>query len=355
MKRFIAVLTLCLLLTNIQSAQTRDVQMSVDEYVHGITQAVSTQVPDSIQFAYCIIQNGESKYYGFMKVGDSLVEIDNKHAVFGIGSITKVFTGLLLASRVKNKGWNLETPISIYFEFPLHEGGDKTLRQLVTHTAGLPALPDDIPASDLTNPYKEYTPEMLEQYLRERLKVSDTQAYMYSNLGLALLGHIIEKREGISLEELWAEEIYKPMGMKNTYGVYQEGIKGYVIGRDSSGKETECWELNAFRGAGSMLSSVYDLGLWVQHYFEGTDDVYNLSLEKLNDVNDAMFMAYAWHGVRQKDSKLYVHNGGTNGYRSTIVINPDKKNAVILLTNLSSFHKFERFIDKIGFDVMRQL
>lgn len=328
---------------------------SLEEFVVEITGVIGSQVPDSVQFAYCVIKGGEPHYFGYIKEGASMKPLENKHSVFGIGSITKVFTGLVLAEKVENSGWNIDSQLVHFFPFALAAGADRTLRGLVTHTSGVPRLSDDV-SEDIRNPYLQNSDEKLEEYLKNRLEVKDSVVYDYSNLGLAMLGYILEKNSGQTLEQVWQEQITEPLGMKHTFGDFPADASIVVEGRDSVGEVTPYWSMNAYAGAGAMLSSAYDLGLWIDHYFQANDPVYQRSLMPLYPVNDFMFLGYGWHGLKRAgDVNWYFHNGGTNGYTATILMEPIGKNAVIILTNLSAYHDFSPYIDRVAMEVMEQL
>lgn len=349
--RYIIALLGCCFFTKTLAAQSDSLEVFVSE----ITEVIGSQVPDSVQFAYCVIKEGVPHYFGFIKENQSMKPIDNKHSVFGVGSLTKVFTGLVLAEKVENSNWNVDSQLVHFFSFPLAAGGDRTLRGLVTHTAGVPRLGDDV-AEDITNPYVKSTDEKLTDYLKNRLTVVDTVGYEYSNLGSAMLGYLLEQSEGRSIEQIWQDLVFSPLGMKHSYGDFPSDNSVVVEGRDSIGKPTPYWEMNAYAGAGAILSSVYDLGLWLNHYFQGKDAVYQRSLTALFPVNDYMFLAYAWHGLKRAEGvNWYFHNGGTNGYTATVLMEPKGKDAVIILTNLSAFHAFSPYIDRVAMEIMEQL
>src|SRR5262249_11166935 len=137
--------------------------------------------------------------YGGLAKGDPRT-LDGD-TVFEIGSITKVFTSLLLADAVKRREVALTDPISKFLPDRVKspERGDRaiTLQDLSTHTSGLPRLPANFAPKNASNPYADYSVEDLYQFLGGYQLTRDigTQ-YEYSNLGGGLLGHVLALRAG---------------------------------------------------------------------------------------------------------------------------------------------------------------
>src|SRR5208283_4407870 len=113
--------------------------------------------------------------------------------VFEIGSITKVFTALLLADMAQRGEVALTDPVSKYLpkgvKMPGRNGHAIMLQDLATHTSGLPRLPSNMKPKDFMNPYADYTPELLYQFLSSyELPRDPGSKWEYSNLGAGLLG-----------------------------------------------------------------------------------------------------------------------------------------------------------------------
>lgn len=329
--------------------------LSLDSFVYNITQSIFTVVPQHTQFAYCVIQNGKSHYFGFQKELETVKKISNKDSVFELGSLTKLFTALLFSDLVSKGQLNTNDKLGSFFDQSLKAGNEKTLLSLVNHTSGLPRIPDDL-GEGILNPYKDYDYKKLENYLQHQLKVADTVAYDYSNLGYAVLEYIIAKKSGIAFEKHLQTFCLEDLGMHHT-STQIEKIKPYLVqGRDSAGLPTENWEMNAFVGAGGLYSNVSDLEKWIQHYFEGKDPVFSQTLDSTFEVSPQFNLAWAWHYLKNANGDImYLHNGGTNGYGCTILMDTKKKNAVILLTNLSAFHPYFSYIDKAAANIMRKM
>ena len=129
-------------------------------------------LPNQAQLSIAIIKNNDVKFYGIKREKDSTFALKNQNNVFEIGSITKVFTGTLLAKYVIDKKIELDNHIDDFLNFSLKDNIKITFKQLATHTSGLPRVPASLDSVSLENPYKEFGEEKLEIYLTEKLKMA---------------------------------------------------------------------------------------------------------------------------------------------------------------------------------------
>jgi D-alanyl-D-alanine-carboxypeptidase/D-alanyl-D-alanine-endopeptidase len=127
----------------------------------------------------------------------------NGDTVFEIGSMTKVFTSLVLMDMVQHGEVTLDDPVSKYLpsevKVPERAGRKITLRDLSTQTSGLPRMPDNFHPKDSGNPYADYTVEQLYQFISSYELTRDIgEKYEYSNLGVGLLGNVLTRlRHGL--------------------------------------------------------------------------------------------------------------------------------------------------------------
>jgi serine-type D-Ala-D-Ala carboxypeptidase/endopeptidase len=123
----------------------------------------------------------------------------NGDTVFEIGSMTKVFTSLVLMDMAQKGEVALTDPVSKYLpasvKVPERNNKKITLQDLSTQSSGLPRMPTNFKPKDETNPYADYTPELLYQFLSGYQLTRDIGSqYEYSNLGVGLLGHALTLR-----------------------------------------------------------------------------------------------------------------------------------------------------------------
>jgi CubicO group peptidase (beta-lactamase class C family) len=169
-------------------------------------------------------------------------------SVFEIGSITKVFTGILLADMVARGEVSLSDPVSDHLPsgvtVPSRGGREITLLDLATHHSGLPRLPSNFSPADRTNPYADYTVEDLYTFLSSHeLRREIGSQYEYSNLAVGLLGVVLARVGEGSYEDIVRERILEPLGMNMT-GITLEGdmLAWMAEGHNRQGDVIPLWD-----------------------------------------------------------------------------------------------------------------
>ena len=145
----------------------------------------------------------------------------NGDTVFEIGSMTKVFTSLVLMDMVQKGEVAVTDPVSKYLpasvKVPERNGKKITLQDLSTQSSGLPRMPSNFHPKDASNPYVDYSAEQLYEFLSGYQLTRDIGSqYEYSNLGVGLLGHALTLRAGMDYEAMVRSRICEPLGMNST-------------------------------------------------------------------------------------------------------------------------------------------
>lgn len=312
------------------------------------------------QLSVAIIKNGKVSYYGVIIENDSLKSVENKDKIFEIGSVTKVFTSTVLANLAVNNKIQLEKNINSYFDFSFKADKKISFLDLANHTSGLPRLPSNLDLTKVNpnNPYQEYNEKMLKEYLKNALHLSNLEIkeYEYSNLGVGLLLYSLSLSQNQSFEALLQKNIFDKYQMTNTYtnrlNLKNKLIKSY----DENENELENWDFGVLFGAGGILSSVSDLSKFVLAHFSPLNKELSLTRKATFTINDNMKIGLGLHIIKlDKDHEVYWHNGGTGGYSSSLVFDTKKKNGVIILSNLSAFSPYNKNIDQLCFELIKQL
>lgn len=294
----------------------------------------------SIALAYIQGDTQEDYFYGQTQLeGGSAVD---ENTVYEIGSISKVFTTILLADEVLKDHMSLDDPIADYLpetvSVPNRDGKQITLKDLATHTSGLPRMPGNFTPADAKNPFADYTVEQLYAFLSNYILPRDIGAeYEYSNLGMGLLGHILELHTGTTYETLIIERIAIPLGMENTRIVLtDEMTANLALGHDEQLEVTSNWDIPTLAGAGALRSTTSDMVKFLKANI-ATDNI---------DLNKAMKLSHAlaytsddqtfniglgWHYAN--NDNIVWHNGGTGGYSAFIGFLKDSSEAVVVMTN----------------------
>ena len=266
-------------------------------------------------------------------------------SVFEIGSVTKVFTGILLAEMVERGEVALDDPVVKYLPegttVPLRNGKPITLASLVTQSSGLPRLPPNLRPADGENPYADYTEAQLYAGLGQVKLAHDPFAhYEYSNFGMGLLGNALARRAGKSYFELLRERVLKPLGMNDTaIELSADQHARLVPGFTATLNPAKNWDLPALAGAGALRSTANDM-LKLLGAMLGRRDLpgalgkaLKRSIEPMLPAGEAMEIGMAWHILKRGPPAIIWHNGGTGGYRSWCGFAPETKTAVVVLSN----------------------
>jgi serine-type D-Ala-D-Ala carboxypeptidase/endopeptidase len=277
--------------------------------------------------------------------------------VFEIGSVTKTFTGLLLAEMVKSGEVRLDEPVAELLpksvKVPQRKGRQITLLDLATHTSGLPRLPDNLAPSDPANPYADYTPARLYAFLSRYVLPRDIGAKPeYSNLGVGLLGHALARRAGVAYESVVLRRICVPLGMKQTQITLSPELKHRLAsGYGDQGQPAPNWDLGALAGAGGIRSTANDMLRFVAANcgLVKTDLAPAIELaqkpQRDSDVPGGK-IGLCWQIAQRHGKTLVWHNGQTGGYHSFIGFDARNKRGVIVLINAA------QSIDDIGFHLL---
>ncbi|HEY6927859.1 MAG TPA: serine hydrolase domain-containing protein [Steroidobacteraceae bacterium] len=272
-------------------------------------------------------------------------------AIFEIGSVTKTFTGLLLAQMIEQGKARLDQPVRELLPagtISKPNGPEISLLDLVTQHSGLPRMPDNFHPADPANPYADYHAANLYQYIAQHGVAKPADApFLYSNLGFGLLGQALANRAGRSYAQLLEEEIAKPLGLEDTVVVLTPQQQSrFIQGHSGDYQEVGPWDLDSLAGAGAIRSTAGDMltyleaNLHPEKLASGRSpspsartlpDAIRLSHELRNTALPAMHVAFAWLQVDSNGS--YWHNGATGGYSCFVFFHPREDYAAVVLVN----------------------
>jgi len=263
--------------------------------------------------------------------------------LFEIGSITKVFTGLLLADMAARGEVGLDDPVAKYlpagWTLPVR-GRPITLLDLATHRSGLPRLPLNLPFADEGNPYADYTPALMRDFLKTWVPDREPGAtYEYSNLGVALLGQILAKRTGTDYATLVHRRITGPLHMDDTRMRRAGGdMRRQATPHDEFLRPVAPWDDSVMAPAGGLRSDAGDmldllaanLGLQPTPLKLAMDAMQVIRAE--GDSPDTA-MGIAWMVRTTPIGRIVTHGGATGGYLTRIAFDPVQRRGVVVLSN----------------------
>ena len=273
------------------------------------------------------------KGYGYANIERQ--ELNTPDTRFRLGSITKQFTAaciLLLEERGKLKTDDL---VNKYIADAPPTWDNITIFQLLTHTSGIPnftSFPDYRETEAQT-----VTPEQLVARFRNKpLDFEPGTKWSYSNSGYALLGYVIEKISGQSYEEFVRENIFKPLGMKDSgYDSNSVVVPHHANGYSRKGDamvNADYIDMTIPFSAGGLYSTTHDLLRWEQSLFGGK----LLSSASLRKMTTPFKNDYAM-GLRVINRRhLEIsHGGDIEGFSTFLDYFPDKRLTIVSLSNVN--------------------
>ena len=278
--------------------------------------------------------------YGSLANGDPRT-LDGD-TIFEIGSITKIFTSLLLADMVNRKEVTLDDPAAKYLpenvRMPERNGKSITLLDLSTHSSGLPPLPGNFRPKDLSNPYADYSVDDLYQFLSSYTLPRDPGSeFEYSNLGGGLLGHLLAYRAGTDYESSIATRITQPLSMPDTGITLSSSMEQRMAtGHTAMLAPAANWDFPTLAGAGALRSSANDMLTFLEAFLGYKESPLAPAMKAMLEVRRPLGQATIGLGliiVSPDGREIAWHNGGTGGFRSWVGYDAKEGIGVVVLSN----------------------
>jgi CubicO group peptidase (beta-lactamase class C family) len=274
-------------------------------------------------------------------------------SIFQAGSVSKQFTSAAIMMLVKEGKIGLEDPLSKYYPQARDSAaGALTVRQLLTHTSGLP----DIYTETDENAYdkgildfrRDYTEdELLEKYLALKLDFTPGERWSYSNTGYEILGFLIHRVTGEFYGDFLKQRIFDPLLMGSTRIISEEDIvpnrvSGYrIIDGQLKNQEWIAPSLNT-TADGGLYTNLTDLAKWDAALY--TDKLLPRDSRSLIwtpvrlNSGDTYPYGFGWEISEVNGHPLYYHTGGNQGFWISISRYLNDRLTVIVLTNLDESH-----------------
>lgn len=306
--------------------------------------------PDGPGASVLIVRDGEILYqhaYGLADVENGTPATTATN--YRLASVSKQFTATSVMMLIERGEFGYETPLTELFDgFPAY-GADITVAHLLSHTSGLIDYEDLIPDTA--------TIQVKDADVLEMMKVQDSTyfepgtAYRYSNTAYALLAMAVEQHSGMRYADFLRQNIFDPLEMTGSvafengistvqnraYGsIWSDSANAYIR-RDQS-------ITSAVLGDGGIYSSVEDLYKWDQSLY--TEKLLPAAVlaeawtaqpatehDDVVDGSGTEYYGYGWY-VGNHDGRRYIrHGGSTAGFRNAVLIYPDERLSVWILTN----------------------
>jgi D-alanyl-D-alanine-carboxypeptidase/D-alanyl-D-alanine-endopeptidase len=271
----------------------------------------------------------------------------DEHSLFEIGSISKAFTGILLADMVLKGEVSLDDPASKYSppgaRLPTRGGREITLRDLATQSSGLPRMPPGFNPADRANPFADFDADKLYEALGATSLATDigTQ-YEYSNFGFMWLSEMLARVGGGTYEEVLRKRVLQPLGMTETLIAMDEAQRErFVDGHDAAGKVVPHWDnAPALAGVGGLRSSLADMARFAEAVLGRRETSLKPAIDlalKHERIAAGGMIGLAWHlRWSSKGTTVAWHNGATAGFHSMLAVDRDARRGALVLVNAAS-------------------
>lgn len=264
-----------------------------------------------------------------------------------IGSVTKTMTAALLASEIEKGRLRLDDPLAAHLPsdavVPQYQGQPIRLAHLVTHTSGLPSIPADLPVGPLENPYAALTEEeLLRSLAHASLERAPGARWEYSNFAFMLLSSVVARSAGQDLEALLKSRLFTPLGMSTAYIAQRPAGVTVAQGHLSSGLAVPAWDFPVnLAGVGGVRATLDDMIRYAAAHL-GRGDASTVATLRSTHTPVELgvprapsdpVMAMGWPRLELGERTVLVHDGGTGGFSSLVLLDVEHEQAVVLLAD----------------------
>jgi serine-type D-Ala-D-Ala carboxypeptidase/endopeptidase len=282
--------------------------------------------------------------YGHLNQGDPR-PLDGDTG-FEIGSVSKVFTALLLADMVRKGEVALTDPVAKYLpagvKVPERNGHSITLLDLATHTSGLPFMPEESPTSNDPTVAKDPAAQYYQFLARYQLSRDIGAEWDYSNIGYWLLSQALASRAGMDYESLLRTRVVAPLKLRNTAITVLSKMKAKLaVGHNAALQPAPSFTtIPTYAGMSvlNLVSTADDLLTFLATTMGYEPSLLAPAMATMLSTRRPMpqlgqTQALGWVAIGEDDDQLIIHDGGTFGYASSVAWDPRSRVGVVVLSN----------------------
>ncbi|MDX1479448.1 MAG: serine hydrolase domain-containing protein [Saprospiraceae bacterium] len=290
-----------------------------------------------------VVKDGEvvvAKGFGFADVEAGIPA--GAGTIYQLGSVTKMFTGYLLATLIHGKHISLTDTLARFFppetRFPRSPSGQSvTVRDIATHAAEFPRYPANLERID-PDPIRGYSREaMLQGIGMVSIDTTVGVRYQYSNFGYGVLGVAMENRMEATLADLMDAYIFSPYSMPHSSLEYRSSFSDNLAVpylEVAPNRRTDPWNMEALAGAGNLFSCISDLNAFMIALLEDKE-VNTIQQTPYLRINDTWSYGLGCFIIDSENrrTRIIYHGGDIDGYASSLTLYPEHKLGIVLLTN----------------------
>jgi len=255
---------------------------------------------------------------------------------FKLASVSKQFTAMAILMLHEKGKLSVDDKLNKYI--PDYPAGEKiSIHHLLTHSSGIPNV-TDLPKFDSIMVLPHTLEKTISYTKKLPLEFEPGSKFKYSNSGYILLSFIIEKTSGKNYGGFMKENIFEPLGMKNS-GLYNqmEVMKNVAVGYhmgENEMEEVNYVDMSLPSGAGSLYSTVEDMFIWDRAFYS-EKLVKKATLEKMITPFKDNY-AYGLKIDNYGGHKLVTHSGGIQGFATITNHFPEDELYIVVLKNVEN-------------------
>lgn len=291
-----------------------------------------------------LYEQGKTEIYGFGK-GPGGAPPTGK-TLYEIGSVTKVFTSLLLADSVQRREVTLDTAVAELLPpgvvVPSKDKAPITLKHLALHASGLPRLPPSLMQDVRPDPYAGYGEDQLyKDLIATELQDPPGSRILYSNYGAGLLGFALGKKLGGGYEAIVKDRVLAPLGLASTTFGFPAGSEARrAQGTNDDLKPVPPWTFeDALAGAGALVSDARDQLALIDAELDGAAGgkaPLRAAMRFTQEEQLESQGANSGLGWSIDSAGRYWHNGGTGGFHAFVSFDTKTKRGIVVLASTST-------------------
>lgn len=322
--------------------------------------------PNAAGLTIGVLKDGHSYSYNFGAVKKGEKGAPSSDTIFAIASISKTFTGTLLAQAVLEKRVKFDDDVRKYLDgaYPNleFEGHPIELQFLVNHNSGLPFNLPDIPENrpPFSAPISSAIRQALDNYSRQdflrdlhavQIKTVPGQKFSYSNAAAVLLSIVLERVYQMPYEEIVKRKIAGPLGMQDTTISLSNAQKVRLAqGYDETGAVVG-YPPEIMLGAAGLKSTAADLLKYAGWELAEQDPAVRLSHQPRFILTENYSVGLNWQIIKSGANRRIWQDGSTPGFLSICMTFPELHMAVVVLSNeedRESSHAFDGIANQIA-------
>jgi CubicO group peptidase (beta-lactamase class C family) len=262
--------------------------------------------------------------------------------VFQVGSVTKVFTALLLAQMAASGEVRLNDPIALYVPASVTtpRAREITLLHLARHTAGFMSFANDLDSTPAEHPGEAPTnEEMFAALDRQPMRAATGVHHSYSSYGAALLGELLARRAATDFESAVRARILEPLGMtRSGFALTPQLRDAHATGHTARGEPLAPAQARGMLGSGALRSTANDLARFVQAHLglrnsELAGPMRATQRTEADRQRPDLPMGLGWFHAELPGKRIVHHAGSTPGFRAYVGMDLERRRGVVVLGN----------------------